>query len=398
MKALVIGWREGSFAALKRLGIEIVCIGPADKADVAPSCGVTHYVPVPDVTDIENVLFHAKRLVDGGWGFDTVATGSEFPLVCAAVVGAALGVRSMSIDTARLLRDKAAQKNAVRRAGVPVARSWIFMRGEQLPKLDYPVVVKPPAGAGAENTVVVSSPDELARACVGDLTWLIESFVSGAEMQIDGVVRGGAVIMLTVSRYLSNLIHIHDGQITGAIVVPRDSETPLYVAAEDLVSRSLRALGHTDGVFHIEAFETADGLVFSECGGRVSGGGNDEAIRLHTGVDIHEQWARAAIGVPANLSTVISSNIFGDVQLPAPAGRIMQLPTERELHLQPGVENVRLHVSVGEEMPRATKSSVRAATVVVSGATEADVRERMARLNDWFSLQTVVSEPPHNCS
>lgn len=164
------------------------------------------------------------------------------------------------------------------------------------------------------------------------------------------------------------------------------------MAAEKLVSRAVRALRHTDGVFHLEAFETADGLVFSECGGRVSGGGNDKAIRLHTGVDIHEEWARAAMGLPPNLSAEISARTFGDIQLPASAGRIEQLPTEHDFYTRPGVEDVRLHVTVGEEMPPATKSSVRAATVVVSGATAADVRERMARLSEWFERHKVVSD------
>jgi formate-dependent phosphoribosylglycinamide formyltransferase (GAR transformylase) len=58
----------------------------------------------------------------------------------------------------------------------------------------------------------------------------------------------------------------------GTVLLEPSGHADLYAQAQDLVSRALAALGHTNGVFHLEAFRQGDRLVFSECAGRTSGG------------------------------------------------------------------------------------------------------------------------------
>ena len=396
-RVLLVGWREPSARALAHQGAEVVCLHSMQHAAaVAESEWVSDSTAVDDVTSAEEVLYAASQLAIDYGRFDAICSGSEFPLVAAAVAHDVLGGFGLPTSVALRLRDKYTQKAAVRAAGLLVADTRIHTNesppsNSAGPPARFPAVVKPLAGGGAASTFVVATDEDLVARTAGRSRWLVESYVEGLELQIDGVVRGGELTLLTVSRYLDNLITIHDGQLAGAVVIPPSEDPDLYRRATDLCERALASLGHTEGVFHLEAFDTETGLVFSECAGRVSGGSADEAIRLSTGQDIHDEWAKSVLERPTDARMSWSSRAFGDVQLPAPSGVIERIPSVELLTQRSGVESARVHLEVGETMGDATQASdVRAATVVLGGESSAHVRASIYELAEWFAANVVT--------
>ncbi|HMI25863.1 MAG TPA: hypothetical protein VK594_15365, partial [Streptosporangiaceae bacterium] len=111
-----------------------------------------------------------------------------------------LGIGGMDPVTANNFRDKAQMKTVLRAAGVPCARHKLAVSAadalEFAERVGFPLVVKPPAGAGAKSTFRLDD--------VGDLrAWLdtvpptpdrpaqMEEFLTGDEGSYDSVMVNG---------------------------------------------------------------------------------------------------------------------------------------------------------------------------------------------------------------
>jgi hypothetical protein len=360
-------------------------------------------VVVPDPADAEGVVSGLARAGLSPDGFALVCAAHEFTLVAASVVGVLGGAAALPVAVAVALRDKFVQKARVRAAGVVTAACEVAAApGAVKDAVDrlggYPVVVKPTSGAGALDTVCLASADcaEEWAAGAAAVPWLVERYVSGAEVHIDGVVRDGGVLFVSASRYLANLIELHGSRaLVGSVVVHPDVEPDLYARAAELARAVLPALGHADGVFHLEAFEQPDGsLVFGECAGRVGGGRVDHMVERMFGVDLHQQWVTATLGVPPDpVPKTPHAGSFGWVHLSAPPGRIRALPGRETILGRDGVLEVEVRAKPGDVIPaRRPDSRTRAVRALVAGRDAAEVGDRIAALQAWFhgSVETVA--------
>ncbi|PPI56040.1 ATP-grasp domain-containing protein [Rathayibacter toxicus] len=386
-RVLLVGAREASGRALAARGARVTCVSDATDSATGPPEWAEEEILLDSVTDVAEVVCAAAQTTISAGPFAAICSGSEFPLLSAAVARDALGTAGLDTATAILLRDKFTQKASIRASGILVA-DFRIVPGQSAPAdLHYPAVVKPLSGGGAAQTFRVDGPDEFSEKTRGSRRWLAEKYVDGRELQIDGAVRKGQLVLFTVARYLSNLLPTHQTELVGAIVIPPRDEPDLYRRAAELTVGALAALGFRDGVFHLEAFDMLDGtLIFSECAGRVSGGAADVAIRLSTGRDIHDEWARAVLNLPSVAKTVWREGVFGDVQLTLPPGIVQSLPTKQDLVRRPGVSAARFHTAVGQTMADARASSdIRAVTAVVGAPDVAGVRRRIRELAAWFT-------------
>ncbi len=117
-----------------------------------------------------------------------------------------LGIPGMDVVTAGNFRDKAQMKTVLRAAGVPCARHRLARSAADAADFarlaGFPLVVKPPAGAGAKSTFRLDDHHDLA-------TWLqvsppsperpalIEEFLTGEEGSYDSVMVDGQVVQQT---------------------------------------------------------------------------------------------------------------------------------------------------------------------------------------------------------
>ncbi|QIK76797.1 ATP-grasp domain-containing protein [Nocardioides piscis] len=405
-RVLLLGWKpEAAAKQLHELGARVVCVASLPEADAAfrAEC-VEEVVPVADPSNVEQVLAAVARAGYSLTQFDVVAGAYEFTVVPAAVVGQLAGARAQPVAVALALRDKLLQKTLVRSAGVAVARCEACESPDAVVEAiervgGLPVVVKPLAGAGARDTYRLSSMVEVEEwvGAAAAEPCLVEEFVDGRELHLDGVVREGHVGVLAVSRYLSNVIDIRQGADVASVCLPPARNVELYAHAHSLVGQALHALGHLDGVFHLEAFEQSEGgLVFSECAGRVGGGRIDEVIRLATGVDLYRHWALAALGQIAHdcssATTIVpDAQTYGFAHLTAPRGRIVSLPGTEELLERTGIVHAELKLSPGMSMDDSSRdSNTRAGRIIVRGSDPASVVDTLTDAVRWFRSAVVV--------
>lgn len=396
---LLIGWRPQAIAALERHGAEVTCVLATgdDSEQRALVLDDAHTVPVQDPSSAEETLAGLERFGRSVPDFDIVASQHEYTLVNAAVVG---GARSSTPpEVALALRDKELQKRRIREAGLPVAHARSIVHTEHLRDLSLERgVIKPFADSGTRGVLSWSNEDE--RTALADLLQregaqgpcLTEEWVDGAELHIDGVVRDGQVVFVSLGRYLQNVLAIRDGGLVASVMEHPHHSRDRYERAQTFADRAMKALGHRDGVFHMEVFEQPDQLVFGECGGRPPGGSFDEMIRHQHGVDLHDEWARAILGIPAAVAPKVDERWFGDVFLATEAGTLRDFPDAQEVAGRDGVEHVVLTARTGARAGEATEASNRpAGSAVVSGKHAEEAAERMRDLAGWFAARTVVA-------
>ncbi|MDH3285429.1 MAG: hypothetical protein OEQ13_11860, partial [Acidobacteriota bacterium] len=112
----------------------------------------------------------------------------------------AFGIPGMGAEAARNFRDKSRMKTILRAAGIGCARHALASSAgdaqESARAIGFPLVAKPPAGAGAKATHRVESDDELARYLAAhppsaDHPLLLEEFLHGTEHSLETVSIAG---------------------------------------------------------------------------------------------------------------------------------------------------------------------------------------------------------------
>jgi hypothetical protein len=217
-----------------------------------------------------------------------------------------LGIPGIDVATAHNFRDKAQMKSVLRAAGVPCARHRLADSAAAAAgfaaEVGFPLVVKPPAGAGAKSTFRLDDADDLrvwldAAPPAPDRLALLEEFLTGEEGSYDSVMVGGQVVWDSVSGYLPTPLEVlRNPWIQCIVLMPRDIGGPEYAGIRAIAPTALRALGLHTGLTHLEWFRRPDGTVaVSEVAVRPPGGQITSMLCYAHDFDLYSAWAQLMV-------------------------------------------------------------------------------------------------------
>jgi D-alanine-D-alanine ligase-like ATP-grasp enzyme len=223
-----------------------------------------------------------------------------------AQVREALGIPGMDTRTAVNVRDKARMKTVLREAGIPCARHQLVRSaGEALGfahEVGFPLVAKPPAGAGAQATYRLDEPDALRAWLDGiapnpDDPGLLEEFLTGQEHTFDSITVGGETVWASIADYLPPPLDVlRNPWVQWTVLLPRDISGPEYAGIREIGPQALDALGVRDALTHMEWFRRPDGSVaISEVAARPPGAQITSMLGYVHDVDFHRVWAELVI-------------------------------------------------------------------------------------------------------
>merc|ERR1719335_117250 len=129
-----------------------------------------------------------------------------------------------------------------------------------------------------------------------DLTVLLEQYLDGPEFDIDIVMSEGDWRYAAVADNGPTLEpYFNETWAVSPSLVAKDQQK----AVRELAIDSVKAMGFTSGVFHVECKYTSTGPQLIEVNARMGGGQIYETNRICWGVDLVEETLFAALGIPA---------------------------------------------------------------------------------------------------
>jgi phosphoribosylamine-glycine ligase len=134
-----------------------------------------------------------------------------------AIAREMLGIAGLAANAARNFRDKARMKTVLRQAGVPCARHALCgdrdAAFEFADIVGFPLVAKPPAGAGGKGTFRLDHPADLQtffERYVPDSQRppLLVEFVSGTVFSFDSLMCAYNLFCLSISSYMPSPMEV----------------------------------------------------------------------------------------------------------------------------------------------------------------------------------------------
>lgn len=293
-------------ASLPGARLGLVSQDPVEKLPPELRDRLAGYWRIDDGTDAQQIADATRGLAGQLAGVDRLIGMLEQLQVPLGEVRDALGIAGMSAEVARNFRDKSRMKDVFAAHGVPCARHGVATSAAQASsiadQLGLPVVVKPPAGAGARSTFRIDSADQLAGWLRVDpptpaAPALIEELVTGAEHSFDSVSVAGRVAWHSIAMYLPTPLEVLENPwIQWAVLLPRSIDGAEYDAIRDGAARGLQALGMDTGFSHMEWFRLREGrIALSEVAARPPGAQFTSLLSYAHDTDMYAAWARLEI-------------------------------------------------------------------------------------------------------
>jgi hypothetical protein len=290
---------------LARSGATVSAIGErhVDELDDELRGWLLHYEQVPSVVD-EGALHRAVSWIHERLRVDRLEATVEAHVLAAARVREAVDIPGTSVRTAYLCRDKPAMKEVLREGGVATAASLGSDDPEAITafarEVGFPLIVKPPAGAGAAGTERVDSEEALSaalgRAGVHQgATVAVEEFIEGHEAFYDTITINGSVAHEFITHYYPNVLEaMRTRWISPQFITTNRLETASgYQPVLEMGRKVNRLMGIETSATHMEWFFGPKGLRFSEIGCRPPGVRSWDLYAVANDLDIYQEWAMA---------------------------------------------------------------------------------------------------------
>ncbi|MHA6760923.1 ATP-grasp domain-containing protein [Streptacidiphilus sp. PAMC 29251] len=323
-------------------------------------------------------------------GIDTVIAFSEHDVLRAARLREEFGLDGQHTESAEAYRDKLRMKRLLDRAGLPVVPYAALEHPGDLERfaarVGYPVLAKPRTGTGSQGIERIADDTGAARFAaeqgdsLGD--YLAEAFTPHELLHCDGVLVDGLAVFSEVWSWSSTMLAVRD-EPTPTMAVTLDRDDARRATVVRLAEETLRALP-TPRVtaFHIEFFDTADGIVVNEAASRVGGGRIQPTLRRLHGIDLVELAARHQTGSsPEQLVARAAAPTGGFLLVYDADGARGTAPADCPV---PGISHYESVLPPAEGPAAEVASSSYLVSAVALGDDRAQTTERLLALHRWF--------------
>jgi biotin carboxylase len=326
-----------------------------------------------------------------GHDFAGVYGFRELAMESVAAVAGVLGLPGTPLPVIRLLRDKAACRQALRERGFRQPASALCVTATQVAAFiaatpPGPWVIKPPAAQGSVGISLVHGPAEVGAAIThlvssyGDFArdmslphqadpagaFLAEEFQRGTEYSVEGVCVGGTARVLAITEKIT----------TGAphfVEVGHSMPAELGAAAQhavtDAVSAALRALRVGWGVFHVECWLDGGDVVLGELHNRPGGDHIHTMVQHVTGVELHGVVFDQMLGRPVHAGPWRPSRGAAMHFLTPPPGRVTAVEGWDRVRADPRLITAYCGLAAGDVVGPVASYLDRSGYVVATGPT-----------------------------
>ena len=355
---------EAFIDAATRMGVELVC------ASERPSTLQTHAPDSLVTLDFNDPLASAEAIAQLARRrpINAVVAVDDLTTVVAAAISARLGLKTNSLPAVIAARDKHAMRRCLADASVPVPRFRLVDLTDDpravAEQMEYPCILKPRMLSASRGVIRANDarefvaavrriatilagvdaafPDEARR------TLLVEAFVPGPEIALEGLLVGGTLHVLALfdkpdpldGPFFEETIYVTPTRL------PEVTQARIAAVTRDACS----ALGLTEGPIHAELRVNSLGPWILEVAARSIGGLCSQTLRFGTGLTLEELILCHALGRPLE-SLEREWRPAGVMMIPIPrAGRLRAVRGREEATAVAGIEEVAVTMHPGQEV------------------------------------------------
>ncbi len=367
-------YRAGAFLdAARTLGVEVTVA-----SERAQALAALH--PAGHLTlDFSDPPRAAAAIADFGrrHPLDAVVATDDEGAWAAALAARELGLRHAAPGAVAAAGDKALMRAAFERAGLPGPRVERFTTADDpasfAGRMSYPCVVKPTRLAASRGVIRANDAREfveafrrtgaIVEAAAATITGpraagaagatapgaiLVESFLPGVEVAVEGVLTAGVLRVLAMFDKPDPL----DGPWfeETLYVTPSRHRAQVREAIVDAVDLAARALGLDHGPVHAEVRWDGSRAVVVEIAPRSIGGLCSRALRFDPDGSLESVLLRHALGDPIE-RVERESRASGVMMLPIPrAGTLAGVRGAEAARAVAGIDDVRITIPVGDRL------------------------------------------------
>ncbi|MDQ6784436.1 MAG: ATP-grasp domain-containing protein [Actinomycetota bacterium] len=388
---------EDFLAAARRLDVEVV-VGSERRQAMAASMGDRAVVVPLDALDaaVETIVaLHQRRPLDA------VVAVDDQGLLVASAASKRLGLIHNPPGAVAATRDKAALRFRLAAARIPQPLHRVIVAGDPVvaatEEMGYPCVIKPVSRSGSQGVIRVDDragalvAERRVRAIVGTAErLLVECFVAGKEVAVEGLLDGGSLQVLAVFDKPNPL----DGPFFEETIYVTPSRQPPAVlgAIEALVASATEALGLREGPIHAEVrVGPGGGLTVLEIAGRSIGGLCARTLRFGAGLSLEEVILRHAVGAGAD-GLRREAQASGVMMMPIRSAGVLREVSGQSVALTvEGIVGLEISIPLGRKVVPLPEGDRYLGFIFARGPEPADVERALRRAEAL--LRVVVS--PH---
>jgi biotin carboxylase len=346
--------------AAAAVGAEVV-VATDHSLAVAPLMGAR-----PVVVDFDRPEAAADRIVARALEepIDAIVPVDDGSVEVAALAAARLRLPHNLPEAVATTRNKAVLREVLTRAGMPQP-AWRLVASdedveESAQEVGWPCVLKPLSLSGSRG--VIRADDRagagraarrvrkiIAEGCRDPAeAMLVEAFVPGPEVAVEGLLRGGRFEVLALfdkpdpldGPYFEETIY----------VTPSRHDPATAARVEARVAEACAALGLSEGPVHAEVRVWDGDEWVLEVAARSIGGLCSRSLRFGVGISLEELLLRHALGLPSE-GSAREEAAAGVMMIPIrAAGVLAGVAGEEAAKAVPGIEGLEVTIPRGREV------------------------------------------------
>ena len=292
---------------LKERGVNVLGIGDEDYNLISEETkrAVTEYYRVSNLENYEEVKKACKFYEHKYGKIDWIESQNEYWLEMEATLRSEFDVTTgTKIENMSSMKYKSKMKAVYKKAGIPVARydyaTDIQSCFDFINKVNYPVIVKPDNGVGANSTYKLNNENDVINffnTKEENVSYIIEEFINGHVETFDGITDSNKNILIASSHVMARSIMDCVNEKQEAIFYCQSIEN---TDIEEIGKRAVKAFDTRSRFFHFEFFrldEDKEGLgkkgdlIGLEVNMRAPGAYMPDMINYTYDVDVYSIWA-----------------------------------------------------------------------------------------------------------
>ncbi len=394
--------------AANKLGVEVV-LG-TDRCRVLEDPWRDAAIPLrfdtPARTVKAIVAYARKQPLDG-----LIPIGDK-PTVAAAFASKLLALPANAPRAAEVCRNKFHSRRALKKAQVPVPffTSYHIRQNPRAiaPGVRYPCVLKPLSLSASQGVIRANNPTEFESAFqrIGALLQspalqerrnkshkhiLVEDFIPGREVAVEGMLRRGKLQVLALFDKPDAL----DGPFFEETLYITPSRLPL--AAQQAIAActedATRALGLSEGPIHAELRLNDAGPWILEVAARSIGGLCSRTLRFGTGMSLEELVIRHALEMEEG-PVLRESAAAGVMMIPIPqSGRFQAVAGIDDARQIRGIEEVTITAKIGQMLTSLPEGSSYLGFIFARGSSPGFVENALRKAHQQLEF-TITPELP----